>query len=226
MGTRIVLADDHRLIREGISSLLRQENDIEIVGEAADGAEVVRLARKLRPELVITDISMPGLNGIEAIKQMVSDAPMIKILCLSVHDEKSMIAAVMDSGAAGYLLKDCAYEELIRAVRTVLSRQVYISPGIAGILIQEYRDRKGAERRSVFTELTGREREVVQLIAEGQSTKEIADRLHLSAKTIGTHREHILQKLSLKGTADLTRYAIREGLASLNGLTRGRSSTT
>lgn len=222
MTTRIVLADDHRIMREGLAAMLRQEPDLEIVGEAGDGAEVVRLCRELRPDLVITDISMPGLNGIEAIRRVLEDAPAVRALCLSVHDEKRLVAAVMDAGASGYLLKDCAFEELLRAVRTVLSRQVYISPGIAGVLMQDYRDRRAGVRGNAFSELTSREREVVQLIAEGYSTKEIADRLHVSAKTIGTHREHIMTKLGVTGTAELTRYAIREGLACLDGRSGAR----
>ncbi|MBI1395188.1 MAG: response regulator [Betaproteobacteria bacterium] len=223
MSTRIILADDHRIIREGLASLLREEPDFEIVGEAGDGASVVRLARECRPDIVITDVSMPGLNGIEAIRRILDDAPGVKTLCLSVHDEKRLVAAVMDAGASGYLLKDCAFEELLRAVRTVLAGQVYISPGVAGVLMQDFRDRRSGGGASAYSDLTSREREVVQLIAEGHSTKEIAERLHVSAKTIGTHREHIMEKLRVSGTAELTRYAIREGLAGLEGRTRTRT---
>lgn len=214
MSTRILLADDHRIMREGLASLLRREPDLEIAGEAADGLEAVRLARELQPDLVITDISMPGLNGIEAIGRILQDVAGVRTLCLSVHDEKRLVAAVMDAGASGYLLKDCAYEELLRAVRTVLANRVYISPSIAGVLMQEYRERRTGGH-TAFSELTTREREVVQLIAEGYSTREIAERLHVSAKTVGTHREHVMAKLQVNGTAELTRYAIREGLAGL-----------
>lgn len=217
MTARIVLADDHRILREGVAALLRQTPGFEVVAEASDGAELVRLARELQPDVVVTDLSMPGLNGIEAISRIVENSPRTRTLCLSVHDEKRLVAAVMDAGASGYLLKDCAFEELLRAVRAVLANQVYISPAVAGALVEDLRERRsGLDRRSnAFSVLTSREREVVQLIAEGHSTKAIADRLHVSAKTIGTHREHILSKLKAGGTADLTRYAIREGLAGL-----------
>lgn len=215
MSLRIVLADDHRIMREGLAAMLRQEPDFDVVGQADDGAALVRITRKLQPDVVITDVSMPGLNGIEAIRRILEEAPGVKVLCLSVHTEKLLVAAVMDAGAAGYVLKDCLYEELVRAVRAVVAQQVYISPGIAGVLIQAYRERQGAGHKSAFSELTGRELEVVQLIAEGHTTKAIAERLHVSAKTVGTHREHILQKLHLNGTADLTRYAIQEGIVTV-----------
>lgn len=223
MGIRFVLADDHRIMREGLAAMLRQEQDFEIAGQADDGAQLVRLARKLQPDIVITDISMPGLNGIEAIRRILEDTPGVKVLCLSVHCEKPLVTAVMDAGAAGYLLKDCMYEELVRAVRAILAQQVYISPGVAGVLMQAYRERQGAGHSSAFSALTGRELEVVQLIAEGHSTKAIAERMHVSAKTVGTHREHILQKLRLNGTADLTRYAIQEGIVSVEKHLNGDS---
>lgn len=217
MSTRIILADDHRILREGIAAMLRQVPEFEIVGEASDGNETVRLARELRPDLVVTDVSMPGLNGIEAIRRIVEDVPGVRTLCLSVHDEKRLVSAVMDAGASGYLLKDCAFDELLRAVRAVLAGQVWISPAIAGVLMEDYRNRRaGATTPSAFSELTAREREVIQLIAEGCSTREIAERLHVSAKTVGTHREHLMAKLRVNGTAELTRYAIREGLTTLD----------
>lgn len=223
MSLSIVLADDHRIMREGLAAMLRQEADFDIVGQADDGAALVRLVRKLQPDVVITDVSMPGLNGIEAIRRIMEEAPGVRVLCLSVHTEKRLVTAVMDAGAAGYVLKDCLYEELIRAVRAVVAQQVYISPGIAGVLMQAYRERQATSQKSAFSQLTGRELEVVQLIAEGYSTKAIAERMHVSAKTVGTHREHILQKLHLNGTADLTRYAIQEGIVSVENRLNGDS---
>lgn len=216
MPARIILADDHRILREGLVAMLRREPDLDVVGEAADGLEAVRLAKELQPDIVITDISMPGLNGIEAIRLILAHVPGVRALCLSVHEETRLVAAVMDAGASGYLLKECAYEELLRAVRALLANRVYISPSIAGVLVQDYRDRRSGGGVSAGSKLTAREREVVQLIAEGLTTKQIADRLHVSVKTVGTHREHILAKLRLSGTAELTRYAIREGLANLD----------
>lgn len=223
MSTRIILADDHRILREGIAAMLRQVPAFEIVGEASDGNETVRLARELRPDLVVTDVSMPGMNGIEAIRRIVEDVPGVRTLCLSVHDEKRLVSAVMDAGASGYLLKDCAFDELLRAVRAVMAGQVWISPAIAGVLMEDYRNRRaGASTPSAFSELTAREREVIQLIAEGCSTREIAERLHVSAKTVGTHREHLMAKLRVSGTAELTRYAIREGLTTLDAHAKRR----
>ncbi|MCE2899098.1 MAG: response regulator transcription factor [Betaproteobacteria bacterium] len=216
MPVRILLADDHRIVREGVAALLRREPDLEIVGEAADGFDAVRLARELKPDIVITDISMPGLNGIDAIRRILADVPGVRTLCLSVHDETRLVGAVMDAGASGYLLKECAYEELLLAVRALLANRVYISPSIAGVLMKDYRERRSGGAAATNSELTTREREVLQLIAEGLSTKQIADRLHVSVKTVGTHREHILAKLKLTGTAELTRYAIREGLSGLD----------
>lgn len=215
MGIRLLLADDHRIVREGIAALLAREPDIELVGQANDGVEVLNLARELRPDLVIIDISMPGLNGMEAMRRIFTEAPNVRVLCLSVHDEKQLVAAVIDAGASGYLLKDCAFEELVRAVRAVMAGQVYLSPAIASIVVEGYRAKRADTGASAFSQLTPKEREIVQLLAEGHSTKEIAMRLSVSAKTVGTHREHIMDKLQLHSIAQLTRYAIREGLTSL-----------
>lgn len=226
MSTRIILADDHCILREGIGAMLREVPDFAIVGEAGDGNEAVRLARELRPDVVVTDVSMPGMNGIEAIRRIVAEVPGVKTLCLSVHDEKRLVSAVMDAGACGYLLKDCAFDELLRAVRTVLAGKVWISPSIAGVLMEDYRNRRAGTTASAFSELTAREREVIQLIAEGCSTREIAERLHVSAKTIGTHREHLMTKLGVSGTAELTRYALREGLTALEGHSATRPART
>jgi len=215
MGIRLLLADDHRILREGIAALLARESDFELVGQANDGVEVLKLARELHPDLVIIDLAMPALNGMEAMRRVLIEAPNMKILCLSVHDEKQLVAAVIDAGASGYLLKDCAFEELVRAVRAVMAGQVYLSPAIASIVVEGYRAKRADAGESAFSQLTAREREIVQLLAEGHSTKDIAARLSVSSKTVGTHREHIMGKLQLHSIAQLTRYAIREGLTSL-----------
>jgi DNA-binding NarL/FixJ family response regulator len=217
MSIRLLLAEDHRIVREGLAALLLREPDLDLVGEAADGTELLKLARELRPDLVITELSMPGLNGMEAMRRIRAEVANVQSHCLSVHDEKQLVAAVIDAGAAGYLLKDCAFAELVRAVRAAVAGQVYLSPAIAGIVVEGYRAKRADAVESAFSQLTAKEREIVQLLAEGHSTKEIAARLSVSSKTVGTHREHIMGKLQLHSIAQLTRYAIREGLTSLDG---------
>lgn len=214
---KIVLADDHRIVREGLSALLRQQPDFELVGEAEDGLAAVKLARTLQPDVVVTDISMPGLNGVEAVRRIHLEVPTIKVLCLSVHDETAMVLSVIDAGAAGYVLKDASFEELVRAIRQVMTHRIYLSPALVGIFVEKYRTRETPELQVVVASpLTAREREVVQLFSEGYSSNEIATRLNVSAKTVASHREHILAKLRIRSIAELTRYAIREGLTSLD----------
>ena len=215
MTIRVVLADDHRIMREGLASLLKGETDIQTVGVAADGAEAVKVSIATSPDLLITDLSMPKLNGIEAIRRIKTRAPEIKALCLSVHEDPERVAAVIDAGASGYLLKKCAFEELVRAVRAVAADKVYLSPEIASVVVEGFRRKSTDWKVSAFSRLTTREREVVQLLTEGYATREIARRLNVSAKTVSAHRDHVMDKLQLHGLAELTRYAIREGITSL-----------
>lgn len=218
---KIVLADDHRIVREGLGALLRQQPDFELVGEAEDGLAAVKLARTLQPDVVVTDISMPGLNGVEAVRRIHLEEPTVKVLCLSVHDETAMVLSVIDAGAAGYVLKDASFEELVRAIRQVMTHRIYLSPALVGIFVEKYRTRESPEPLAVAASpLTAREREVVQLFSEGYSSNEIAARLNVSAKTVASHREHILAKLRIRSIAELTRYAIREGLTSLDSPSR------
>jgi DNA-binding NarL/FixJ family response regulator len=228
MTIRIVLADDHRLMRDGLCALLRREPGFELVGEAHDGMEAIRLARELSPDVLVTDLSMPGMNGLEAIRRVRAEAPSVQVLCLSVHDEDRMVLAGIDAGAAGYVLKDSSFEELAIAIRKVMARQIYLSPGLVGLFVEGYRTRGTAasaatERSSAFSQLTSREREIVQLFSEGHSTCQIAEQLHLSAKTVATHRENVLRKLHIESIAELTRYAIREGLSPLEAPCRTSS---
>jgi len=223
MTIRVVLADDHRIVREGLASLLEREVDIQTVGEAGDGAEAVRLTISLSPDLVITDLSMPRLNGIEAIRRIKTRVPAIKVLCLSVHEDRERVAAIIDAGASGYLLKDCAFTELVRAVRLVAEGKVYLSPEVASVVVDGFRGKRLATHASAFSKLTTREREIVQLLTEGYATREVARQLSLSAKTVSAHREHVMAKLRFHSLAELTRYAIREGITSLDadsGVTR------
>jgi DNA-binding NarL/FixJ family response regulator len=211
---RVLLADDHRIVREGLGALLRQEADFDLVGQAEDGLSAVKMVRTLQPDVVVTDLSMPGLNGVEAIRRIHKDEPAVKVLCLSVHDESALVLSVIDAGAAGYVLKDASFDELVCAIRQVMTDRIYLSPALVGIFVQQYRTRE-TQPPVAESPLTAREREVVQLLSEGYSSNEIAERLHVSAKTVATHREHVLAKLNIRSIAELTRYAIREGLTSL-----------
>ena len=222
MTIRIVLADDHRIMRDGLAALLKREQGFELVGEAHDGLGAIRLVRELAPDVLVTDLAMPGMNGIEAIRRVRAEAPTVQVLCLSVHDEDRMVLAGIDAGAAGYVLKDSSFEELSQAIRKVMARQIYLSPSLVSIFVEGYRTRGAAVAGSAFSQLTAREREVVQLFSEGHSTGQIAEQLHLSAKTVATHRENVLHKLHIESIAELTRYAIREGLSSLQSPCRAK----
>jgi len=214
MSTRIVLADDHQLMRQGLRGLLDREPDMEVVGEADGGRSALALVAELAPNVVIMDVAMPDLNGVEATRKIVAGFPGVRVIALSMHADKRFVAGMLKAGASGYLLKDCAFAELAGAVRTVAAGQVYLSPGIAGLVAEEFAGRFAPDRPG--SPLTGREREVLQLIAEGQATKQIAVRLGLSVKTVETHRRQMMDKLGLHSVAELTKYAIREGLTALD----------
>jgi DNA-binding NarL/FixJ family response regulator len=216
MSVRIILAEDHRITREGLVNLLQERPDMEVVGEAENGREAVRLARELSPDLVIMDVTMPDLNGIDATRIITSGSNNTKVIALSMYSDKQFVQGMMQAGASGYLLKDCAFEELVSAIQAVIQGDTYLSPGIAGIVVQDYLNKLTTDRSSADTVLTNREREVLQLIAEGNSTKEIAARLTVSVKTVETHRRQIMEKLGIFSIAELTKYAIREGLTSLH----------
>lgn len=212
---QVIVADDHPIVREGLVALLQREADIEVLAQARDGMELVRLARQLDPDVVLVDVAMPCMNGIEAIRRLRAEPLRCKAICLSVHAEPQQVAAALDAGASGYVLKDNSFEELARAVRRVMQQQLYLSGELVGDLLQGRL--QAAERRdSPVQRLTPREREMVQLFSEGYSAQEIATQLHLSAKTVATHREHVFAKLQIQGIAELTRFALREGLSSLD----------
>ncbi len=215
MSIRIVLADDHTMFLSGLRSLLEKEPNLEVVAEVKDGREAVRVAHEKRPDLVVMDVSMPGMNGIEATREITTTLPRIKVLCLSMHSEEQFIAAVLEGGASGYLLKECALDELLLAIRTVMANQIFLGPTITTTVVQSYRAQRAAIQSSPFSLLTPREREVLQLIAEGHSTKDIAARLHLSIKTIDTHRHRIMDKLNIHSVAGLTKFAVRQGLTTV-----------
>lgn len=209
--SRVLIADDHRIFRQGLRALLEKEPDIEVVGEAENGVRAVELARKLSPDVVIMDVTMPDLNGIEAARRIRASCSETCVIGLSIHSDKRFVAGMLDAGASGYLLKECAYEELILAIRRVVKGRTYLGTSLRE-KFQEGRSR-GMRPSSV---LTPREREVLQLLAEGNSTKDIASHLNVSVKTVETHRQHIMEKLGLHSIAELTKYAIREGLTSLD----------
>ncbi len=212
----IILVDNHRILSEGLRGLLSQEPDMQVIADAQDGREAIELVGRLRPDVVLMDVVMPELNGIEATRQIQKEYPSVRVLALSMHVDKRYVLGMLEAGAAGYLPKDSNFEEVVRAVRAVASGQVYLSPRIANIVVQEY-GRKAAENKAQPApgSLSSREREVLQLLAEGHSAREIAGRLHLSVKTIETHRRNIQAKLGIDNVADLVRYAIREGLTTL-----------
>lgn len=204
------------MLREGLRRLLEAEGDIEVVAEAQDGRTAVRLAGELHPEVVVMDIAMPDLNGIDATRQIKLKLPDTKVVALSAHADRRTASAVLASGASAFVPKDAAFEELVTAIRAAIARQVYISPRIAGDVVEQFlANPDGGGGNAVFKVLTAREREVLQLMSEGKATKEIAHHLHVSVKTIETHRRQVMEKLNLHSVAELTKYAIREGLTAL-----------
>jgi DNA-binding NarL/FixJ family response regulator len=215
MSIRILLVDDHRIIREGLRSLLENQPGMEVVGEAENGSNAIKLARELLPDAIIMDIAMADLNGVEATRQIVAVAPSVKVIALSVHSDKRFVVAMLKAGASGYLLKDCAFKELAHVIRAVRANRTYLSPEIAEVMIKDYVGLFPDMKLSVFSLLSPRERQVLQLLAEGKTTKEIALSLNVSVKTIETYRQQLMHKLNLHSVAELTKYAIREGITSL-----------
>ncbi len=215
MRTRILLADDHQILRQGLVALLTKEKDLEVVGEASDGRTAVTLAKELQPEVVVMDVAMPDLNGIDATRQILAELPKVKIIALSMHADKRFVVGMLKAGACGYLLKHCALEELVNAIKIVISNRIYLSPDIAGMVVEDYLHQSKTLDNSAFAILTLREREVLQLYAEGKITRQIAELLHLSIKTVESHRKQIMEKLGFQTFAELVKYAIREGLTSL-----------
>jgi DNA-binding NarL/FixJ family response regulator len=215
MSIRVILADDHRILREGLRSLLEKELRMEVVGQADNGRDAVELAKNLRPDIVVMDVHMPGLNGIEATRVIVRDCPGVRVVALSMHSDRGMVLETLRAGASGYLLKDCATDELERAIRTALSDRTYVSPDIAGVVVDELRAEGGAAHATPLASLTDRERQVLQLLAVGKTAKEIAATLGVSIQTIETHKQHLMTKLSLHGIAELTKFAVRHGITPL-----------
>jgi DNA-binding NarL/FixJ family response regulator len=215
MTIRVLLVDDHQMMREGLRALIEHEADVEIAGQAADGRTALDLVRTLSPDIVVMDVGMPHLNGIEATRQIQTHHPHVKVIALSTHADKRYVHHMLAAGAAGYVLKISAHQELLRAVRAVSRGTTYLSPEIAGSVVERSNNPQSGSEISAYSTLGAREREVLQLVAEGRTSAETAREMHISIKTVETHRRNILQKLGLQGTAALTKYAVREGLTSL-----------
>jgi DNA-binding NarL/FixJ family response regulator len=211
---KILLVDDHKMMRDGLRALLEKE-DLEVVGEAASGREALAQARRLRPQVVVMDISMPDLNGIDATGKLLAELPGLKVIALSMNSDRRYVLAMFKAGAVGYLLKNAASEELIAAVRAVADDLTYVSPSIASLIVDDALDGTRAAHGPAQRTLSPREREVLQLLAEGKSSKDIAARLDVAVPTVETHRRQIMDKLGLRTIAELTKYAIREGLTPL-----------
>lgn len=212
MSVRIVLADDHPIMLEGLKALFERERDMEIVGLAHTGREAVRLVEKLVPDVVIMDVSMPDLNGIEATRKLLALDPAVKVIALTIHSDARYAVEMIKAGAKGYILKQCAYEEIKRAVRSVVKGEGYLSPGITGSVLGALIGQGPEAKSGVFSSLSSREREILQMLAEGKTSRSVAAQLNISIKTVDTHKANIMHKLGLNSVADLVRYAIREGV--------------
>ena len=215
MSIRVLLADDHQIVREGLLSLLESQPDLSVIAEAENGYTAIKLTEETSPSVVVMDIAMPDLNGIEATRRIISRVPGTKVIALSMYSDRHFVSGMLKAGASGYVLKDCSLEELAGAIRTVARNQVYLSPRVADSLVKNYVQYLNADDYSAFSILSKREREVLQLLSEGKSVKEIAHQLSLSVKTIETHRQKIMNKLNIHNLAKLIRYAIHEGITSL-----------
>lgn len=211
---RIVLAEDHTLVRAGLRTLLQQLEQVIVVGEAADGREAVALAKTHKPDMILMDISMPGLNGLEATRQVRKELPDVRVVILSMHSSEEHVMQALRAGASGYLLKESAPLELELALRSVARGETYLSPPISRQVIEGYMQRVSDTTQDALASLSARQREVLQLVAEGNSSKEIARRLNLSVKTIETHRTQLMERLQIRDVAGLVRFAIRTGLIS------------
>jgi two-component system, NarL family, response regulator NreC len=213
---RVLIADDHRIIRDGLRTLIEKEAGMEVIAEAENGREMIRLVLKHRPNMVITDVSMPDMNGTEATRKIMEEIPGIRVIALSMHSDRRYVLGMLEAGASGYLLKDCAFEELVTAIHQVAKGNTYLSPKITEVVVSGYLNKTQGPHASGSI-LTPREREVLHLLAEGRSAKEVASHIHVSVKTVETHRRNMMEKLNMRGIAELTKYAVREGLVSIEG---------
>lgn len=213
MAIRVMLADDHKILREALKGILEREHDFALVGEANDGAEAIELARKLRPDIILMDIGMPVMGGIEAARELIAEQPEIKIIALSTYSDRRIVLQMLDAGARGYIVKSAGRDELLRGIRAVAHGRTYLCPDASAVLVDSVRTKNPMEPFS-GERLGKREREVLQLLAEGHTSPEIGKRLHIATSTVEVHRRNIMRKLELHSIAELTKYAIRNGLTS------------
>lgn len=211
---RIVIADDEGILRQGLSALIREQPDMEVVGEAQDGWQAVALAKELKPDAVVMDISMPNLNGVDATRQILAENPNIKVVALSMHPDRHYVTEILKAGALAYVLKCYFVDELVKALHAAAAGEHYLSPQITDVLVDEIVNKTSANDQNGPSRLTGRQRQVLQLTAEGLSTKQIAQQLCISPKTADANRREIMNELGIFSIAELTKYAIREGLTS------------
>ncbi|MEE9510364.1 MAG: response regulator transcription factor [Candidatus Bathyarchaeia archaeon] len=216
MSIKILLADDHEIVRYGLRCVIEEQPDMEVVGDAVNGRTAINLTHQLKPDVVIMDISMPDMNGIEATRRIRKEIPDTKVIVLSMHHKRQFVIDMLKSGVSGYILKTKVHDDLIRAIKAAVANEVYLSSKITGIVAHDIASNLPTSDKSAYAILTPREREVLQLISEGKSTKKSALHLNVSIKTIESTRRQIMQKLDIHNVADLTKYAINEGLTSLD----------
>ena len=215
MTTRVLIADDHKIMRDGLRSLLSDQGGFEVVGEAENGLQAVQLARETSPDVVIMDVAMPDLNGMDASRQILESLHGAKVVALSMHADRRFVAEMLRAGASGYVLKHAAFEELVAAIRAVTVGRTYLSSSILDVVVSDYVRKLDDSAEGAHARLTDRERQVLQLVAEGHNTKEVALTLNVSVKTVETHRQNIMNKLEVHSLAGLTKFAVREGLTGL-----------
>ncbi|MCK5254596.1 MAG: response regulator transcription factor [Deltaproteobacteria bacterium] len=213
---KVVIADDHTILRQGIKALLDNQEGIEVVGEAKDGREAIKTIEELLPDVILMDIAMPGLNGLEATRRIKKKFPKVKVVVLTMHANEEYIFQILNAGADGYLVKETAFQDLISAINAVHKGEAFMSPSISKKVMTDYIQRAQGEEKVGFDTLTTREREILQLVAEGNSNKKIAEALFISPKTVETHRAHIMDKLNIHDRAGLIKYAIRKGMINLD----------
>ncbi|MHC4532965.1 MAG: response regulator [Planctomycetota bacterium] len=215
MAVRVLMVDDHKIVRQGLCSLINNEAGMEVLGEAGNGRTAIKLANELKPDVIVMDVNMPGMDGIDAARRIINDVPDVKIVALSMYPKKSFVVGMLKAGALSYILKDAAFDELVKAINIVMTGNTYLCPQATNIIVDDYiHDPYG--NTSVDKLLTSREIKILKLLAEGKQSKEIAILLNLSVKTIDACRRRIMQKLNVESIADLVKYAIREGLVSLD----------
>ncbi len=213
---KVILADDHQIVRDGLHSLLEKEPDLEVIATVEDGRSTLKMVEALKPDVVIMDVSMPTLNGIESTRQITHDFPGVKVIALSMHDDRRFVINMLKAGASGYLIKDCAFKELTKAIHVVVKKgKIYLSPEISDIVVNNYVTGPAGPESLIYSVLTPREREVLQLVCEGKTSGQIAASLFVSVKTVECHRSQLMHKLKINNLPDLVKYAIQEGLTTL-----------